>query len=78
MTDKDYGPHETWCDTQNNISDWCNCLAGSYIEKIDDLTEALRAVRDCLGHRDPKEMRGGALKYIVIRVREIADKALKV
>lgn len=37
MTDSDYSPHETWCDTQNNISERCNCIVSEYIEKIEAL-----------------------------------------
>ena len=36
-TDKDYSPHECWCDTQNNISERCNCMVSEYIEKIKEL-----------------------------------------
>lgn len=37
MSDKDRGFHEVWCDTQNNISEFCNCLASGYIDKIEEL-----------------------------------------
>lgn len=37
IPDKDRGPHEVWCDTQRGISDLCNCMAGSYIERIAEL-----------------------------------------
>ena len=37
MRDKDYTPHENWCDTQNNISERCNCMASGYIDQIESL-----------------------------------------
>lgn len=37
VKDADRGPHETWCDTQNAISKLCNCMASSYIDRIEDL-----------------------------------------
>jgi hypothetical protein len=48
MTDKEYSPHETWCDTQNKISDWCNCMASTYIEEIDSLKLALKEIDEVL------------------------------
>ena len=35
VKDADRGSHEVWCDTQNNISELCNCIASEYIEKIE-------------------------------------------
>jgi hypothetical protein len=37
MTNEYVNRHESWCDTQNNISERCNCLASGYIEQIEDL-----------------------------------------
>jgi hypothetical protein len=48
MTDKDYSPHEDWCDTQNNISTRCNCMVSGYIEKIEDLRESLKLAVETL------------------------------
>jgi hypothetical protein len=41
MDDKDYAPHESWCDTENNISRRCNCMASEYIEKIENLKKII-------------------------------------
>ncbi len=48
VSDSDFGPHESWCDTQNSISERCNCIASTYIEKIDDLRAALKVAREAL------------------------------
>lgn len=48
MIDKDYSPHECWCDTQNNISDRCNCMVSSYIEKIDEMRERIERLETAL------------------------------
>ena len=36
VKDAERGTHELWCDTQNNISERCNCMVSEYIEKIED------------------------------------------
>ena len=41
VSDKDYSPHDSWCDTQNNISERCNCMVSTYIEEIEDLKEQI-------------------------------------
>ena len=46
MSDLTYNPHQTWCDTQENISHRCNCIVESYIEKIEALEEKLRVAED--------------------------------
>jgi glutamine synthetase type III len=46
MIDKDYSPHESWCDTQNNISTRCNCMVSGYIEQIEELKAELKSVRE--------------------------------
>jgi tRNA A37 methylthiotransferase MiaB len=33
--------HEGWCDTQNNISNSCNCIVGYPLEVIEDFEKAL-------------------------------------
>lgn len=29
-------PHEGWCDIKNDLGNWCNCMASSYIESLDE------------------------------------------
>lgn len=41
MNDLHRGPHEGWCDCDNKISEVCNCLAGSYIDQIEELGRKL-------------------------------------
>ena len=41
--------HEGWCDTQNNISNSCNCIVGYPLEVIEDYEEALKAIRSEVG-----------------------------
>lgn len=41
VKDAERGPHEAWCDTQNMISERCNCMASSYIDQIDDHLAAM-------------------------------------
>lgn len=48
MSDKDYSPHECWCDTQNNISDRCNCMVSTYIEKIEDMQARIEMLETAL------------------------------
>ena len=48
MSDKEYGPHESWCDTQNNISTRCNCMASGYIEDIEKLKKQNEVMREAL------------------------------
>lgn len=40
--------HETWCDTQNKISERCNCIVSSYIEQIEDLQAKLELAVNAL------------------------------
>lgn len=53
LKDADKGPHESWCDTQNAISQRCNCMASSYIDQIEDHNRIL-AERDELWKRATK------------------------
>jgi hypothetical protein len=41
VTDAEMGPHEVWCDTQNAISHRCNCMASTYIDKIEDMQKRI-------------------------------------
>lgn len=54
MSDKDYSPHESWCDTQNNISDTCNCMVSGYIEKIEKLRADLQIAVEAMKWIMPK------------------------
>lgn len=40
--DAERGPHELWCDTQNNISERCNCIVSTYIDKLEDYDELIK------------------------------------
>jgi len=53
------GPHESWCDTQNNISQTCNCMASYYIEEVDRLSAALKIARGAL-----EKMERGSPHYL--------------
>jgi len=52
MSDADYSPHETWCDTQNNISQRCNCMVSTYIEIIEEVQKENEELRQGLKERD--------------------------
>lgn len=41
MSDAEQGPHEVWCDTQNMISHRCNCMASTYIDKMEDMQKRI-------------------------------------
>lgn len=45
VKDADRGPHETWCDTQNNISERCNCMASSYIDRLESYETTIAELR---------------------------------
>ena len=38
-------PHESWCDTENNISIRCNCIVSGYLDRIEDLKQELDEVK---------------------------------
>lgn len=40
--------HESWCDTQNNISKTCNCIVSYPLEVIEDLQEENKKLREAL------------------------------
>lgn len=48
MSDAEMGPHEVWCDTQNNISHRCNCMASTYIDKIEDTQKRIAKLEAAL------------------------------
>ncbi len=50
------GPHESWCDTQNNISSWCNCVVSTYLDQITDLEKLLE---DAYVETDGEHWAGG-------------------
>lgn len=40
--------HESFCDTQNNISKTCNCIIGYPLEVIEKLQERERKLKEAL------------------------------
>jgi hypothetical protein len=68
MSDAEMGPHEVWCDTQNAISHRCNCMASTYIDKIEEMQKriekleaALRDIADsdwCLQDKAREALKG--------------------
>lgn len=44
IPDKDIGPHQEFCDCLVGISEACNCIASSYIEKIEELESGLQEI----------------------------------
>lgn len=48
MSDAEIGPHEVWCDTQNAISQRCNCMASTYIDKIEEMQKRIEKLEAAL------------------------------
>ena len=46
-------PHEGWCDTQNDISDLCNCMVGGYIDSLDEANAKIERLK-----KENKELKG--------------------
>lgn len=58
--------HEGWCDTQNNISNSCNCIVGYPLEVIEGLEKKVEKLRDALK----------TIKHTECDTYKIASKAL--